>query len=535
MSHARPHLETHSRAKGHSAVAGVAYRLGLRLYDRRTGTWHDYRKRALGEEIVRALTIAPEGAPPWATDPDELWNRVEAAERRKDSQVARDYRIPIPFGLTDAQAGGLAEAMARFISAELGTAVSMGLHRDADVDALGQVKPPDRQGFHAHLYFPTRRIDCSGSAGEGEGAGMGEKLAVLSNKRTSADVVERLNAHWAALANEYTEAAGLVADYDHRSYERMGLPIVPQPTLGAPAVALERSGFFTRKGDAAREIIVMSEVYKKVHGAALEAQHAQAVADMAKASEATSAETISSDTPASNGDRATSISAADSGSLAVRFRSSVGPGATTEEQSRHQEALSWVRVIQIALRVLDRIAKTLLRFASERERERASMMEMEYQVDMSRAQRADAHHRLKRWEADHPWRMAAAKALGSSNQMPEAWRRLKGEARTHHDEVQTLKAVMHGHQVALNALADQEAPLLVQRTVQEGRMKSAVAALVALDAGYPAQLLAVCREGERTRVVSVLPEAFAGEPEKVPKEEPLASPEPRPSFLRSVP
>lgn len=96
--HARPHLETHNRKAGHSAIAGVAYRLGLRLYDRRMGEWHDYRRRKLGEEVVRALTVAPEGAPAWATDPAELWARVEAAEKRKDAQVARDYRIPIPFG-----------------------------------------------------------------------------------------------------------------------------------------------------------------------------------------------------------------------------------------------------------------------------------------------------------------------------------------------------------------------------------------------------------------------------------------------------
>src|SRR6187402_1260107 len=139
--HARPHLETHRRGSGHSAVAGVAYRLGLRLLDRRTGIWHDYRKRQLGEEIVRALTIAPEGAPEWCTDPDELWNRCEAAEKRKDSQVARDYRIPIPLGLTDQQAGHMSEEMARFISRQLHTAVSLGLHRDSRIDALGAEKP----------------------------------------------------------------------------------------------------------------------------------------------------------------------------------------------------------------------------------------------------------------------------------------------------------------------------------------------------------------------------------------------------------
>lgn len=85
--HARPHLQAHTRSSGHSAAA---YRLGLRLYDRRTGKWHDFRKRKLGEEIVRAVTVAPFGAPDWATDPDELWNRAEAVEKRKDAQVARE-------------------------------------------------------------------------------------------------------------------------------------------------------------------------------------------------------------------------------------------------------------------------------------------------------------------------------------------------------------------------------------------------------------------------------------------------------------
>lgn len=504
MSHARPHLETHSRGKGHSAVAGAAYRLGLRLYDRHASRWHDFRKRSLGEEIVRALTIAPEGAPAWATDPDELWNRAEAAERRKDAQVARDYRIPVPFGLTDQQAGDLAEAMARFISTELGTSVSMGLHRDADVDALGQVKPPERQGFHAHLYFPTRRIDCSGNEGEGEGGGMGEKLAVLSNRRTSAEFVERFNARWAELSNQFTEAAGLVADYDHRSYARMGIDQVPQPTLGAPAVALERSGFFTRKGDAVREIIVMSEVYKKAHAAALEAQHAQAVADVAKVAPTPEEHTRETSPPATV--LTPPVVVLDSGSLVARFRASVGPGETEDDQVRHREAVSLVRVIQNALRALERLAVALLRFAKDRERERAEMLGIEYELASQRGQRADTHQRLKDWEAAHPWKMAAAKALGGdSAQMPEAWRRLKTEARMHHDEVQMLKATLRGRQNALDVLTEQEAPVLLQQAIQEGRLRSVVKALAELGAGYVAQLVAVSRVNERTLLEANLP------------------------------
>jgi hypothetical protein len=90
MFHARPHLETHNRAKGHSAVAGAAYRLGLKLYDRKKNHTYDFRQRTAGDEVVFQTTVAPPGAPEWATDPQELWNRVEQSERRKDAQVARD-------------------------------------------------------------------------------------------------------------------------------------------------------------------------------------------------------------------------------------------------------------------------------------------------------------------------------------------------------------------------------------------------------------------------------------------------------------
>lgn len=111
--HSRPHLTTHNRAQNHSAVAGAAYRLGLRLLDRRTGIWHDYTQRAAGEEIVAAMIVAPEGSPSWVDDPDELWNRVEECEKRKDAQVVRDYVVPIPLGLDDARATELARRLAR--------------------------------------------------------------------------------------------------------------------------------------------------------------------------------------------------------------------------------------------------------------------------------------------------------------------------------------------------------------------------------------------------------------------------------------
>lgn len=501
--HARPHLETHNRARGHSAVAGAAYRLGLRLYDTLSGQWHDYTKRALGEEIVRAVTIAPVGAPEWATDPQTLWSKVRDAERRKDAQEARDYRIPIPFELNDEQAGDLAEAMARFIVQELHTPVSMGLHRDASIDALGNVKPKHQQGFHAHLYFPTRRLEkIEGEGGQSAWA-LGAKLTSLSNKNSSGAFVERLNAYWALLSNDFAREAGLVADYDHRSYMRQGIPLIPQPTLGAPAVALERSGFFTRQGDAVREIVVMSEVYKKVHAATLEAQYAQAAKDAAAyvpdAREASVPRLASEG--ASEEVAPAPLIAPEPRSLVGRFRATIGGGDNSEEQTKNHEAVSLVRVIQNVLHSLARVATALLPFSVERERERAALLEMEHEVAMARELRANARARLKAWEADHPWRIAAAQVMrGAGEQMPDAWRRLKSLVTAHHDEVQALKVAMRSHRSALDTVAERERPLLEQKEVQEGKLKGVVASLVALDRAYASQLLAACKSEERAYV-----------------------------------
>jgi hypothetical protein len=251
-AHARPELSSHNRTN-QSAVAGAAYRLGLRLFDERTGTWHDYRKRAIGEEIVRALTVAPPNSPPWATDPAELWNRAEKAEKRKDAQVARDYRIPIPKGLSDERAGELAEKMARYICDKLNTPVSLGLHRDAVVDVLGADKPESDVGFHAHLYFPTRRLADITGGGEGEGGhGFGDKLRHLSLKGPAAAFVEDLNREWAKACNEFIQADGITGTFDHRSYARMGVDRTPQPTAGRAVSAMERKGIRTDIGDAIR-------------------------------------------------------------------------------------------------------------------------------------------------------------------------------------------------------------------------------------------------------------------------------------------
>ncbi|MDY1549579.1 MobA/MobL family protein [Luteibacter sahnii] len=251
MHHARPHLSVHSRSRRHSAVSGAAYRMRLRLFDDRAKRWRDYRPRRHVDRVVFANTIAPAGSPAWATDPALLWNIVEAAEQRKDSQIARDYRIPVPRGVPEATAIDLARLMADFIMTELHTAVSYGVHRDADEDALGADKPEEARGYHVHLYFPTRTIP--NELGDETGIPrMGIKLPQFVNQTKGAAFIERMNARWAELANLVAGQNGVSATFDHRSYKRLGIARTPEPRLGQSATWTERRGQRTRLGNLLR-------------------------------------------------------------------------------------------------------------------------------------------------------------------------------------------------------------------------------------------------------------------------------------------
>lgn len=486
--HARPHLETHSRAKSHSAVAGAAYRLGLRLYDARNHQWCDFRKRALGEEIVLALTVAPEDAPAWATDPSELWNRVEQAEKRKDAQLARDYRIPIPFGLGDGTASALAEEMARFICAQLHTPVSIGVHRDAELDALGVLKPKDKQGFHAHLYFPTRRLAdlVGGKDGGGvQGSGFGDKLSMLSNKNTSVAFVENLNERWAALANRYTEAAGLVADYDHRSYERMGLPKVAQLTVGRHVAAMERRGMPTRKGQELREMIARSEIFVAATRAVEETKQARALEkepsktqssaasaqppelhsaqpppryapqpDWAKASDPILFHKPAKAPRRPHYDGGREHGGAGDGSLvpsAPLHQDSVALGRPSPTPARW-EALGFdgpliprpkvlVLVVRRAVATYRDLCRAIVRVMGMVERLISGRLDTEHRLTQTRRRREKAYKAKKQWEAKHPLQLNLSSLPGLSRFTGE-YREVASQVQEHHQHVQELKRLL---------------------------------------------------------------------------------------------
>jgi Ti-type conjugative transfer relaxase TraA len=192
-----------SRSKGRSAVAAAAYRSASHLHDYRQDLTFDY---AAKPDVIHSEILAPREAPEWVRDRELLWNAVEAGEKRRDSQVAREVEFALPGELTQSQAIALAR---EFVEREF---VARGMVADLNVHW-------DKGNPHAHVMVTMRELTPDG---------FGLK-ATEWNRR---ELLAEWRQHWADLENKHLLRAGLDIRIDHRSYRDQGIELEPTSHLG---------------------------------------------------------------------------------------------------------------------------------------------------------------------------------------------------------------------------------------------------------------------------------------------------------------
>jgi Ti-type conjugative transfer relaxase TraA len=197
-----------SRGTGRSAVAAAAYRAAERLHDARLGRDHDFTAKA---GVVHRAVLLPEGAPVAWLDREVLWNTVEAAERRRDAQLAREVEVALPRELSRAEGIALARDFAQREFVARGMVADVCVHWPRGED--GEAKP------HAHLLLTMRRV---------EGEGFGPKAREWNGRELLRGWRER----WAALANARLAELGYEARIDHRSHAAQGIDLEPQHKVG---------------------------------------------------------------------------------------------------------------------------------------------------------------------------------------------------------------------------------------------------------------------------------------------------------------
>jgi hypothetical protein len=140
-----------SRAEGHSAAKRSAYQ-SCGVIVGHDGERYDFSRKA--KEHVRTIVLVPEDAPGWARDPESLWQRAAAAEKRVDAQEARiiDFSMPraVPAELWEACIRHVYEPFLR-----MGMAIQVDVHdipasdggRNVNVHGLATLREMDGDGF----------------------------------------------------------------------------------------------------------------------------------------------------------------------------------------------------------------------------------------------------------------------------------------------------------------------------------------------------------------------------------------------------
>ncbi|MGQ3230504.1 MAG: Ti-type conjugative transfer relaxase TraA, partial [Blastomonas fulva] len=212
-----------SRAAGSSALAAAAYRAGERLHDDRLGRTHDFTNKA---GVVHSEVMLPEGANEAWSNREKLWNDVEAAEVRKDAQLAREIEFALPREMTQQQAIELARDFVQAEFVDRGMIADLNVHWDIGAD--GEAKP------HAHVMLTMREI----VVGEDGSASFGAK--VRDWNRT--ELLTHWREAWATHANQRMAELDIDARIDYRSLAAQGIELEPQSKIGAAASRMAGEG-----------------------------------------------------------------------------------------------------------------------------------------------------------------------------------------------------------------------------------------------------------------------------------------------------
>ena len=137
-----------SRGSGRSAVAASAYMSCSRIYNDYDGIQHDYtRKHGL---IYQEVMLPPMAPPEWKNR-EQLWNAVEAAEKTKDSRLAREFVVALPIELDKDSNISLLQ---NFIQKNF---VDMGMCADFAIHDTNGHNP------HAHILLTVRPLNENGT------------------------------------------------------------------------------------------------------------------------------------------------------------------------------------------------------------------------------------------------------------------------------------------------------------------------------------------------------------------------------------
>ena len=217
------------RSAGRSVTAAAAYRAAAKIEDITTGLVHDYtRKKGVDYSEILSPISASLGNE-WLTDRQELWNKIEEVERRKDAQLAREITLAIPRELSRPEQIALVR---EYVQTNY---VAAGMVADINLHHLNGDNP------HAHILLTMRNLQTTP-----------EGIVEFGFKNTDWNSKNLLFTHrksWEEITNKYLANYGSDLKIDCRSLKEQGSEFIPQIHVGVHAMAMHRKGKQTDRRD----------------------------------------------------------------------------------------------------------------------------------------------------------------------------------------------------------------------------------------------------------------------------------------------
>lgn len=208
----------------------AVYKDGEKLESTKQRLTFDYTKK---EDVQHTEILAPANAPDWVHSRARLWCEVEAVEKRKDSQLARDIIAALPRELNPEQQLTLLRAFVQENFVSQGMVVDFAIHDKIASDGL--------HNPHAHIMLSLRDITIDG---------FGKKNRAWNSQ----DLVGAWRKRWQEMSNAALDEAGSDYRVSTASYASRGIEKLAGEHLGPRAAGLERKGVETEKGDRNREV-----------------------------------------------------------------------------------------------------------------------------------------------------------------------------------------------------------------------------------------------------------------------------------------
>lgn len=224
----------------HSVIAKASYVSGESLYSER-----DLETKSYGIREVQpdSFILAPEHAPGWVMDREQLWNQVEVIENRYNSRLAKEIKVALPIEISNDEQRRMVTEFVKENIVSRGIVADVSIHRDRD------------ENPHAHILITTRPFNEDGTWGnkkkreyvydqEGNpvldkhGKKKFETIQLTDWDRNETLLEWRKN--FAEKINEFYKKNSVYERVSHESYEAQGIEKLPKQRLTRQEYAIEK-------------------------------------------------------------------------------------------------------------------------------------------------------------------------------------------------------------------------------------------------------------------------------------------------------